>query len=624
MNGKQKICNDADMSLKNYIECLDCNTSHHRMVNQENKCGYGLEGVCCRLCSNGPCRLSPARPKGVCGADADTIAARNFLRQVAAGSGCYIHVVENAAMELAEIAAKRAPIRGEKALDRLARALGIDDYSNWGKAGKIAEMVLKDLRRPVGEKMELIERIGYPKRVEVWKDLGIIPGGAKDEVFNAVVKTSTNLNSDQVNMLLHCLRLGISTGIYGLVLTNMLNDIIMGEAEIGFDPVGLRIIDPDYINIMTTGHQHAFFRDLEEYLVSPEAMKAAEQAGAKGFRIVGCTCVGQDFQLRKAAGTGVFCGHAGNNYTSEAVLMTGCVDLVVSEFNCTLPGIEPICDELKIPQICLDDVAKKANAEYVKYSYRERRNISERIAGAAVNAYSARKSGRNNPMRDHGYPDAITGVTEMTLKDFLGGSFGPLIELIKQGKIKGIAGVVGCSNLRAKGHDVFTVELAKELIARDIIVLSAGCTCGGLENCGLMSPSASELAGPGLKEVCQSLGIPPVLNFGPCLAIGRMEAVAGEIAAELGIDIPQLPVVISAPQWLEEQALADGAFALSLGFTLHLGLPPFVTGSPVILDVLTEQMKGLTGGQLIVDTDIRSTADRLEAVITDKRADLGL
>ena len=139
-----------------------------------------------------------------------------------------------------------------------------------------------------------------------------------------------------------------------------------------------------------------------------------------------------------------------------------------------------------------------------------------------------------------------------------------------------------------------------------------------------MSPSASELAGPGLKEVCQSLGIPPVLNFGPCLAIGRMEAVAGEIAAELGIDIPQLPVVISAPQWLEEQALADGAFALSLGFTLHLGLPPFVTGSPVILDVLTEQMKGLTGGQLIVDTDIRSTADRLEAVITDKRADLGL
>lgn len=227
-------------------------------------------------------------------------------------------------------------------------------------------------------------------------------------------------------------------------------------------------------------------------------------------------------------------------------------------------------------------------------------------------------------MKDHGYPDAITGVTEVTLKEFLGGSYGPLIDLIKQGNIKGIAGVVGCSNLRAKGHDVFTVELAKELIAKDIIVLSAGCTCGGLENCGLMSPAAAELAGPGLKEVCQSLGIPPVLNFGPCLAIGRMEAVAGEIAAELGIDIPQLPVVISAPQWLEEQALADGAFALALGFTLHLGLPPFVTGSPVILDVLTEQMKSLTGGKLIVDTDIKSAANQLESVIMDKREGIGL
>ena len=162
------------------------------------------------------------------------------------------------------------------------------------------------------------------------------------------------------------------------------------------------------------------------------------------------------------------------------------------------------------------------------------------------------------------------------------------------------------------------------MIKRDILVLSAGCTCGGLENCGLMSREAAELAGPGLKEVCKALGIPPVLNFGPCLAIGRMELVAGDIARELGVDIPQLPVGISAPQWLEEQALADGAFALALGFTLHLGLPPFVTGSPVILDVLTKQMKDLTGGCLMVDTDVESSAKALEQVIIEKRKGLGL
>lgn len=667
MEKKRIICRDADPVLGQFIEGLSVETSHHRMINQENKCGYGLQGVCCRLCSNGPCRISPARPRGVCGADADTIAVRNFLRSVAAGSGCYIHVVENTAKQLAKAARDKAPLKGTAALERLAQILGVSGFSDWDKAGKIAEKVLQDLYKPVDEKMELVEKIAYPMRSEAWNKLGILPGGAKDEIFNALIKSSTNLNSDPENMLIQCLRLGISTGVYGLVLTNLINDVLMGEGEIGFEPAGLQVIDPECINIMITGHQHAFFGDLQEYLSSKEVKEKAEAAGAKAIKIVGCTCVGQDFQLRKAAGTDAFCGHAGNNYTSEAALATGCIDLILSEFNCTIPGIEPICQELAIPQICLDDVAKKANAEMMPYTWEQKAEISSSIVNKAIASYENRKNSvptrtaqellcslsscfagmqqdqmdteqlgqalsklvsgqgqRNNPMASHGVTNAITGVTEVTLKKFLGGSYEPLIDLMKAGKIKGIAGVVGCSNLRAKGHDVYTVELTKKLISKNILVLSAGCTCGGLENCGLMSPEAAELAGDDLKEVCKSLGIPPVLNFGPCLAIGRMELVAGEIAAALGIDIPQLPLVISAPQWLEEQALADGAFALALGFTVHLGLPPFVTGSPVALDVLTNRMKDLTGGQLMVNTDIDASADALEAVILEKRRDLGL
>ena len=300
MENRKMICPDADPVLASFIEGLDVDTSHHRMVNQQNKCGYGLQGVCCRLCSNGPCRLSPARPKGVCGADADTIAARNFLRSVAAGSGCYIHVVENAAKQLEKAAKEKAPLKSGAALSRLAEALQITGRDDWEKAEKIAQAVKEDLYRPVDEKMELVEKIGYPARVETWKKLGILPGGAKDEIFNAVVKTSTNLNSDPVNMLMQCLRLGISTGVYGLVLTNLINDILMGEGEIGFDPVGMNVIDPECINIMVTGHQHALFSDLEAYLASDEVRKMAEEAGAKAVKIVGCTCVGQDFQLRKA------------------------------------------------------------------------------------------------------------------------------------------------------------------------------------------------------------------------------------------------------------------------------------------------------------------------------------
>lgn len=658
---EKKMCTSADQPLEAYLKGLSMEVSHNRMVDQENKCGYGTQGVCCRLCSNGPCRISKARPRGVCGADADTIAARNFLRSVAAGSGCYIHVVENAAKQLKQTARKKEPLKGIHALDRLCKCFGITGFTDWDRAGQVADAILADLHKPIEEKMALVEKIGYPMRVEKWKALGILPGGAKDEVFNAVVKTSTNLNSDPVNMLMQCLRLGISTGIYGLVLTNLINDVLLGESKIGFDPVGLRVIDPAYINIMVTGHQQALFNDLQETLVSTRAREKAQAAGAKGIRLVGCTCVGQDFQVRKDACTEAFCGHAGNNYTSEAVLSTGCIDLVLSEFNCTIPGIEPICEALHIPQICLDDVAKKKNAEYVPYDFAKKRQISDYIVDQAVKAYSDRKNcqfnaaacaralssvndetlkvalsklmlelengscgGRTNPMAQHGYPNAITGVTEETLRGFLGGSYKPLIDLIAQGKIKGIAAVVGCSNLRAKGHDVFTVELTKKLIAKDILVVAAGCTCGGLENCGLMCPEAAELAGPNLKAVCQQLGIPPVLNFGPCLAIGRLDLVAGELAGILGVDLPQLPLVLSAPQWLEEQALADGCFGLALGFTVHLGLPPFVAGSPVILDVLTNQLPSLTGGRLIVDTDVQSSADTLEQVILEKRKNLGI
>ena len=210
------------------------------------------------------------------------------------------------------------------------------------------------------------------------------------------------------------------------------------------------------------------------------------------------------------------------------------------------------------------------------------------------------------------------------LKDFLGGNWKPLIDLLVSGDIKGIAGVVGCSNLTAGGHDVLTVDLTKELIARDILVLTAGCSSGGIENCGLMTPEAAKYAGPKLRAVCEKLGIPPVLNFGPCLAIGRLEIVATELAEAVGVDLPKLPLVLSAAQWLEEQALADGAFGLALGLPLHLGLPPFITGSPVAVKVLTEDMKELTGGQVIINSDAKETADILEQIIMEKRAGLNI
>jgi len=618
-------CPSADKEMGCFIADLPVETSFHRVNSQEVKCGFGLQGVCCRLCSNGPCRITPNSPRGICGANADQIVARNFLRAVSAGSGCYIHVVEGTARNLKNTALAKEELKGLATLDRVCAMLDINGTDPYDKAIKVADAILADLYKPVFEPMELTKKLTYAPRFKNWEALGILPGGAKSEVFNGVVKSSTNLSSDPVDMLLHCLRLGISTGLYGLQLTNLLNDIMLGEAQIRMAPVGLRVINPDYINIMITGHQHSVFAHLQDRLTQPDVVEKAKAAGAKGFKLVGCTCVGQDLQLRGVHYTDIFDGHAGNNYISEAVLATGGIDAVLSEFNCTLPGIETVCDAFKIKQICLDSVAKKANADMKQFNFDERDRISNEIVDEVIGAYKARRGSITmNLMPDHGNDNTLTGISEVSLKAFLGDTWQPLIDLIAAGEIKGLAAVVGCSSLTAGGHDMLTVELTKELIAKDILVLTAGCSSGGIENCGLMTPEAADLAGPKLKAICKKLGIPPVLNFGPCLAIGRLEIVAMEIAEALGIDIPQLPLVVSAPQWLEEQALADGAFALALGLPLHLGLPPFVTGSPIAVQVLCEDMKKLTGGHVLIGTDAAVAANQLDDIIIEKRKALNL
>jgi carbon-monoxide dehydrogenase catalytic subunit len=623
-----KRCKSADSCFGNYLEKRgDVNTAFDRLEDQSVKCGYGQHGVCCRLCSNGPCRITPDSPKGVCGATADTMVARNFLRSVAAGAACYLHVAESTAARLKAIASGISPLqlRSEKSVEELAVVLGIEGSSVKDKAAKIADAVLADLYRTRQDKMKLVSKLAIPARVKKWQDLGIFPGGAKSEVFDAIVKTSTNLNTDPVDQLLHCLNLGISTGLYGLGMTNLMNDIIMGEPEIGIASTGFSVASPEYINIAVSGHSHSVFAGLITLLESDKGQNIGIKAGAKGIRIVGLTCVGQDMQLRaSASGKNVFAGQAGNNFTQEALLATGAIDMVISEFNCTLSGIEPIAERYKIKLICLDDVAKQSSAEMLNDERGRELVLAEEICAMAAEQYRLRRDSVAIDVPEHGYDDVVTGVSEKSLLKLLGGTLEPLIELVKNGTIKGIAGILGCSNLAAGGHDINTIALTRELISRDILVLSAGCTTGGLANCGYCSLSAKELAGPGLKAVCEKLGIPPVLNFGPCLAIGRIEIVVSELAKAIGVDIPQLPVVISAPQWLEEQALADGCFGLALGLTLHLSQPPPILGSPVVTKLLTEDLVNITGGKVIVEMDPVIAADKLQQVINAKLAALGI
>jgi carbon-monoxide dehydrogenase catalytic subunit len=624
-------CASADTCLSDYLESkTDINTAFDRFGEQKVKCGFGKLGVCCRLCSNGPCRITPDSPKGVCGATADSIVARNFLRMVAAGSACYLHVCEATARRLKSIGEGVTPLslRSQQSLDELAAMFGIEAETTEEKARLVADKVLADLYKPRDEKMELVEFMAPKERIETWERLGILPGGAKAEVFDALVKTSTNLNTDPVDQMLHVLNLGISTGLYGLAMTNLLNDVIMGEPEIRIASTGFSVADPDYVNIAVSGHSHSVFAGLIAYLESDAAQAIGREVGAKGIKLVGMTCVGQDMQLRAgASGTDIFCGQAGNNFTQEALLSTGAIDMVVSEFNCTLSGIEPIAAKQQIKLVCLDDVAKQSTAELLTDERGKELELAETLVRMAADQHKQRHAIDTGVIIDvpqHGFNDVVTGVSEKSLVNFLGGSVQPVIDLIVSGRIKGVVGVLGCSNLAEGGHDMMTVNLTRELIKRDILVLSAGCTTGGLANVGLCSPSAAAQAGPGLRAVCESLGIPPVLNFGPCLSIGRIEMVAKALAETMNVTMPELPVVISAPQWLEEQALADGAFGLAMGLTLHLAQMPPVAGSPIITKLLTEDLPSITGGRLFIESDPVKTADRMAAIIAGKLGALGV
>ncbi|MCE5276747.1 MAG: anaerobic carbon-monoxide dehydrogenase catalytic subunit [Planctomycetaceae bacterium] len=620
-------CASADSCLSDFLARHgDVNTAFDRIVEQEVKCQFGQLGVCCRLCSNGPCRVTPDAPKGVCGATADTMVARGLLRSVAAGAACYLHVAESTARRLKAIGEGVSPltIRSKDSLDALAAKLGVAGKTWQDNARNVADAILADLYKPRGETMSLISRMALPQRVAVWEKTGLLSGGAKSEVFDALVKTSTNLNTDAVDQLLHCLRLGICTGLYGLQLTNLLNDVLMGQPTIRQAKVGFQVADPAYVNIAVTGHSHSVWAGLIEFLETPAGQQIGKSAGAAGVRIVGLTCVGQDMQLRASSAGDCYAGQAGNNFTQEALVATGAIDLVASEFNCTLSGIEPIAAKMLTPLVCLDDVAKQTSAAMLADVHGKEAALAEQVTRLAAAAYAKRRGQVKIDVPKHGYDDVVTGVSEQSLVALLGGTLDPVIDLIKAGTIKGVAGVLGCSNLAAGGHDVTTVALTRELIKRDILVLSAGCTTGGLCNTGFCSPSAAQWAGPGLRAVCEKLGIPPVLNFGPCLAIGRIEMVAHALAEAMGVDLPQLPVVISAPQWLEEQALADGCFGLALGLTLHLSQAPPILGSPLVTRVLTADLEGITGGRVIVEGDPVKAAAAMEGVIDAKLAALGL
>ncbi len=599
-------------------------TIFDRYQDQQPQCGFGMQGVCCQLCSHGPCRITPKAPKAICGATADTIVARNLVRLAVHGVAAYSHHLEEVAETIKATAQGKTPfsIKDVDKLKAVAGALGMDTNQPTNKlAIQLADAVLNELRKSAKEPLALLEAFAPPTRKEAWQKLGIIPGGVHSEVRDALTKTMSNINTDPVDLLLTALRLGIATGYMGLVGTITMQDILFGSPQISKTKADLGAIDPAKVNIVAHGHVPLVATAVLQAAQSPEMLKLAKEAGAAGIDIIGSMCVGQELMQRQNTSAQGFASQSGNWLNQEYLIATGAIDLVMMDMNCSIPGLKDVADRFHTKLVAVDRILRMAGVDdHVDYAPEKVAGQAKELVKMAIETYKQRG---NNIFIPQYQSEVVTGFGVESILGALGGSLNPLLDAVKQGAIKGIVAVVGCTNNR-NGHDTNGLTLMKELIKRDILVVNAGCLSSAAQIEGLMSPAAAELAGDGLKAVCQALGIPPCLNFGSCVDIGRIGVVVTAIAGALGVDPSQLPVAASAPEYLEQKAVADGLFAVAFGLLTHLGPVPPVTGSAMVTKILTQDVESLTGGKVLVELDMVKAADALEAHINAKRKGLGI
>lgn len=606
---------------------LGIDTTFDRYRHQLPQCGFGTEGVCCQLCSHGPCRITPKAPRAICGATADTIAARNLLRLACHGLSAYCHQLEEAIHTLKATAQGKTPysIREEGKLREIGGLVGLDlSKEKNALALELADILTQELRKGTDEPLALVELLAPKQRLEKWRNLGIIPGGPLSELRDALTMTMSNINTDPVSLLLTAMRLSIATGYMGLVATITLQDIILGNPQIGKTQADLGVLDPETVNIVAHGHvPYVAVAVLQEIAANQTLNEKAKQAGAKGIKLYGSMDTGQEL-LQRIATTGQgYAGQLGNWLTQELMVATGAVDLIMMDLNCSIPGMKLAADKFHTKLVSVSHVLRMDGiTDNLDYKPEKVKEQAVQLIEMAIEAYHNR--GRLNPVQIPPYKsDVIAGMGVESLLQILGGSLAPLLEVIKSGQIKGIAAVVGCTNNR-NGHDSDSLKLIKELLKRDVLVITAGCVSSGAQIEGLQTLEAAKTAGENLRSICHVLGIPPVLNFGSCIDIGRIGIAVTAIANALGVDTSDLPVAASAPEYLEQKAVADGIFAVTFGLLTHLGPVPPISGAPLITQILTRDVENLTGGKVSVEQDMVKAAAVIEAHIQSKREKLGI
>jgi carbon-monoxide dehydrogenase catalytic subunit len=628
MEQKKRSSDKAAQEMIDLMAEAGLENAWDRLQAQLPQCGFGRLGICCRICTMGPCRIDPFEdgPKaGVCGADADTIAARNLLRMIAAGAAAHSDHGRDIAHTFkmaVESDTCDYMIKDERKLKDVAARYGINTKDRQVKeiAAELADVVMNEFGRQEGT-LATTAAYAPPARQKLWNQLGLTPRSIDREVVEIMHTTHMGVGSDYKNLLKQGIRCSLSDGWGGSLIATELSDILFGSPQPIRFGVNLGVLDEKQVNIIVHGHEPTLSDIIVAVSQEDELLKFAKEKGANGINIAGICCTANEILMRHGIPV------AGNFLQQELAIMTGAVDVMLVDVQCIMPALSSLCGCFHTKLITTSPKCKIAGAEHIEFHEDKAVQVARQIIKTAIENFTNRKGKVKIPkVTERG----IAGFTTENVFYNLGGrfrrSYRPLNDAIISGRLRGAVGVVGCNNPK-QTHDYCHLAMIKELIKNDVLVVSTGCGAIAAGKAGLMRPdAAAKYCGKGLQEICETIGIPPVLHVGSCVDNSRILTILANVVAEggLGEDISDLPVAGAAPEWMSEKAVSIGMYFVASGVFTVIGESLPVLGATNLTRYLTSEIEKELGGKWAFEKDPIKAAQMMIEHIESKRDALGI
>ncbi|HAL60906.1 MAG TPA: carbon-monoxide dehydrogenase catalytic subunit [Chloroflexi bacterium] len=620
MTGNRTI-DPAVAEMLQRAEEMGISTAFDR-AEEMKPCPIGSAGACCKNCSMGPCRLVGKHDRGICGATRETIAARNFARMVASGASAHSDHGRDMALTLLAAAEGEAPdyeIRDVKKLLEVAQFLGVEteNRETMEIAKETAEVALAQIGQQKGELLYL--QRAPKKRQEIWRKAGVAPRGIDREVVELMHRTHVGTDQWYESILMAALRNALSDGWGGSMLATDITDILFGSPVPLTANVNMGALKEDEVNIVVHGHEPVLSEMILLAVRDPEMIEYAKSKGAKGINLTGICCTANETLMRQGVPT------IGNFLSQELAMMTGAIELMIVDIQCIMQALAPLADQFHTKLVTTSPKAHIEGATHVEFDEHRALEMAKEIVKMGIDNFPNRQDTHIPKEINHLVAGFSHEYINYALGGFYRGSFRPLNDAVIQGRLRGVAGVVGCNNPR-RCQDASHEYIVREMIKNDVLVAMTGCGAIAAAKYGLLSPEAARYAGPGLREICETVGIPPVLHVGSCVDNARILTTLSQMATEggLGEDIADLPGVGFAPEWMSEKAISIGSYCAGSGVYTIMGSESPVANSPIVDHFLSEGWEERVGGKLEFIADPEEAVEKALEHIDKKREALGL